>query len=345
MHFIFRRSALIFSVVAIAACCARAEEPFRPGEKIEYKVGGTWPPAWELGIIVEPTPSGKQYIIRRKPTQFFPQGDTIAYAPEELRRPQPAKPPANDPGAPPNNPAPNAVAVPLPPNSAPLEKPAAPPPVADSKGPPAPLGEGLLSKDQIVARARQLMGGDPWGNPKREAVLAEIRDWIKAHGTNFYMEDDFRAQMDKQGTMSSHIGWAANENHGPAPKLGDYFGKWALTAANRGSHSVQNNGGGTVTITTTDSQAKSGELEIREDGTYVWMVLPGDPPERWLKGKWRECKPAEMNAWEGGPALWLEHAKQDLQYMVRMDRTPGRPGWINVGAGPGRTPVEFGKKK
>ncbi len=313
----------------IVVCSTARAQAFKPGDVIEYKAYGKW----EQGVIESELPGGRQFLVRRKPSEFYPKGETIAYSPDELRRPSAPTPPTPvAPTPPPAPPAPTGKVE----SARPAPKlPAAPPVTA----------HGLLSKEQVIAYAREAMGGDPWGNPQRDAVLNRIRDHIKARGTSFSADADFTARMNQQGTLSSHIGWAVDLHWGPAPKVSDYVGQWALTAANRGSHSKSTGGDGTVKITTTDSQAKSGVLEIKADRTYVWKLGPNDPPDKWLRGAWSETRPEDMNPWEAGPALWLEKAKQGHRYMVRMGRDPAWPGWIDVGAGAARTPVEFGKKQ
>ncbi len=313
--------------VMVAVCPVAQAQAFKPGDAVEYTAYGKWEP----GVVESELPGGRQLLVRRKPSEFYPKGDTAAYAPDELRRRQPeaAVAPTASPATPKTTPAASTASTA--PRATPIGL-----PVADAAG--------LLTKEQVIAYARQTMGDNPWGNSNRDAALAQIRDHIKAHGTTFSADADFVARMDKQGTMSSHIGWAVDLHRGPAPKVTDYFGTWSLTAANRGSHSVSSEGS-TVKIKTTDSQAKSGTLEIRADATYIWKLAPNDPPSKWLKGTWRETRPAEMNPWESGPALWLEKAKQGLDYMVRMGRDPAWPGWIDVGAGAGRTPVEYGKRQ
>lgn len=295
-------------------------QQFRNGEVIEYKARGTYPPKWERGVFVRDLPGGKQYVIREKPNEFFPQGSEIAYPVDEVRRPgsAPAVAPAT----------PGSTTTPAP-AQAPAPRVALP-------------GGGLLAKEDVIAYARQTMGPNPWNNPQRDAALAQIRDLINQRGVSFVKDDDFRARMDAQGTNSSHISFAVESNYGPAPQLNSYFGTWLLRAANRGSRSVSADG---RTVTTTDSQAESGRLTIEQGGTYVWEVLRGDPPAKWLRGKWRTVAPGEANPWEGGLALWLEKAKQGYDCMVRMDRTPGWTGWINVGIGAARTPVEYGRRQ
>ena len=65
---------------------AQAQQ-FKPGDAIEYLSHGSYPPKWERGVFVSELPGGKQYAIREKPTQFFPEGSQIAYGVNEVRRP------------------------------------------------------------------------------------------------------------------------------------------------------------------------------------------------------------------------------------------------------------------
>jgi hypothetical protein len=321
----------VFLSIVTLGSLAASSQTYKPGEVIEYKASN-FPEQWERGQIIREIPGGTQYLVREKPSQFFPEGFERAYALDAIRKPQaPGQPPAASKPAPaPTTP----VATPS------VSKPA--PPTAPVAALPPP--QGLLGKEHVIAYARQVIGPEPWG-PNRDKALEQIRDYIKRHGTSFTTDDDFNARMSAQSTSFSHIAWAVNSNHGQPPKVSDYVGRYELTAASRGTKSYERTGSNRVRVTTTDAQAKSGRLEIKADGTYVWDVLGGDPPEKWLRGKWREVKPEENQPWEGGAAIWLEKAKQGYDCMVRMDRTPGWPGWIEVGMGKARTPVEYGKKQ
>jgi hypothetical protein len=311
----------------------RAEEPYKPGEVIEYKVGTADPPKWERGVIVKPLEGGKQYIIRQKPSEFFPEGSERAYSPSSLRRP------AKDSPKPPANPKPGAT----------------PPPIAGGgetrdflDG--AKDAKGLLSEEDVLAYARKVYGGADReaneANMKRSDYSIQIRDYVKKHGTSFKASaiGKFYDAMTAQGTNSINIIHAINDNYGKHPKLEDYYGTFLLRSSNRGSSSVKPDGSGVKKIVVQDAQAESGRLTINRDGTYEWELLRGDPPSKWLTGKWREAKPDEMFPTEGGPAIWLESAKNNDDYMVRMDREVGYADWINVGAGKGRTPVEYGRR-
>ncbi len=325
---------LALAVIGSVAAFAAQAQTFQPGETIEYLDRGSWPHKWERGVFVRELPGGKQVLIRRKPTPYFPQGSEIAYEPENLRKPD-ATPPAG--------PAATAQAGGAAPGDAGAK---AAPAAAKPAPPPAPpiLGAGLLSKEEVIAYARAQIGADPWKNPPRDDNLAKIRDLIRARGTNFSADADFSARMNAQSSYSSHIGWAVDANRGAHPALRDYFGTWLLRAANRGSRSTGRDSSGRAVTTTTDSQAESGQLTINADGSYVWQALRGDPESKWLRGRWRVVKPEEPHTWEGGLAIWLEKAKQGHDYMVRMGRDPAWPGWIDVGAGIGRTPVEYGRR-
>ncbi|MBM3734893.1 MAG: hypothetical protein FJW39_03830 [Acidobacteria bacterium] len=294
---------------AVLALVTAFAQSYKPGEAIEYRTSSE---TWEPGVFVREIPGGKQVLIRQKPSQFFPEGSERAYAIDEVRRPgaKPAKPPVM-------------------------------PTVTGTVAP--PTGEGLLTREQVVSYAKSLMGPDPWGNPKRDAILLAIRDYVKERGTSFRYDLAFSNQMSAQGTMSVHINSAVDANHGKPPQPGDYMGVWLLRAANRGSTSVRTQGATTV-VTRTDSQAESGRLTIQPGGSYVWEVLRGDPQDKWLRGTWRLAAPGERQPWEGGPALWLEKAKQGYDCMVRMSREPGWENWIEVGMGAARSPVEYGRR-
>jgi hypothetical protein len=308
------------------ALVAKAEPLYRPGESIEYKVRGSVPEKWSPGRVIREYPGGIQYLIREAATPYFPEGSEVAYATSELRRPGQTATAAITPA----KPRPEPVAA----NST----------VSDKVL--MPMGQGLIGREELIAYARHVMGDQPFADSsRREKALEQIRDTIKTRGTDFQYSaiDEFSNRMYAQGTMSSHIGFAINSNFGPAPRLDDYFGTFHLRAASRGSKSTKTDGS-RVIVTTTDSQSESGALTIHRDGSYVWAYLRGTAPDTWKRGHWRTVSTEEFLPWEAGPAIWLLDAKQGGDYMVRMDRQPGWQGWIEVGAGKGRTPVEYGRR-
>jgi hypothetical protein len=330
---------LLIAVLLMGVPAFVSAQTFKAGEVVEYK--RSWGDKWERGVFIRLTPSGKQAVIHEKPNPFFPEGSEASYDLNELRKPGAAAPAAANTGST----AGGTLAPAAPKGNVPA--PLALPGVAAAPVAPAasiPAGAGLLSKEEVIAYAKAKIGPDPWKNPPRDANLADIRDFIRGRGTSFTADDDFRIRMDAQSSNSSHIGWAVNENRGPHPTIKDYMGAWLLRAANRGSRSAGTDSAGRATVTTTDSQAESGQLTINADGTYVWKPFRNDPESKWLKGRWREVMPDEAHTWEGGPAIWLIQAKQGYDYMVRKERDPAWPGWINVGMGKGRTPVEYGRR-
>lgn len=70
------RPAVCFCVLVLAAFA----QTFKSGEAIEYKDGSSYPPKWERGVFVKMLPGGTQALIRKKPSQFFPEGSESAFA-------------------------------------------------------------------------------------------------------------------------------------------------------------------------------------------------------------------------------------------------------------------------
>ncbi|HYC64762.1 MAG TPA: hypothetical protein VEC14_08540, partial [Reyranellaceae bacterium] len=89
------------ALLCLGAASALAQT-FQAGQQIEYRRTGSL--NWERGVIVRPTADGRQYVIRQKPSQFFPEGAEATYWPNELRVPQAAQAPAPQPQPTPNQP-------------------------------------------------------------------------------------------------------------------------------------------------------------------------------------------------------------------------------------------------
>lgn len=83
---------VIQGVICSSAC---GQGAFQPGQKVEYKLR-TWPPGWQVGTVEYMTPGGSQVIVREKPDEFHPQGNTSAYNLDEVR-PYAGGPQAPDP--------------------------------------------------------------------------------------------------------------------------------------------------------------------------------------------------------------------------------------------------------
>ncbi len=261
---------------------------------------------------------GKQYLVREKPSRFFPEGFEKAYAVEDVRKPKDEKDSK--------------------------DKPAAPKP-GDPKTAPKKSETGApLTKDEVVAYAKSLFGaGDPFADgEKRDKNLNALRDHIKARGAAFEADGTFKYKDLPNGMYSVHIGSAIESNYGKHPKLDDYLGTFLLRTTNRGSKTSAKEGG-RVVVTTTDAQYEAGALVIAKGGQFTWKLGRTDPESKWIVGKWREATADEMQPWEGGPMLVLEKARQGEDYTVRMCRVPGYEKWIDVGMGKGRIAASYGR--
>ncbi len=56
---------------------------YQKGQVVDYKEGEYSP--WQTGTVEEMTPSGKQVIVRSKPREFYPNGDTRAIDLDKIR--------------------------------------------------------------------------------------------------------------------------------------------------------------------------------------------------------------------------------------------------------------------
>ena len=69
------------AVLAFAAAAKGQAGNYQPGDKIEYLDYGVW----EKGVFVGATPGDKQPIIRKKPSEFYPEGSQTAFDWERIR--------------------------------------------------------------------------------------------------------------------------------------------------------------------------------------------------------------------------------------------------------------------
>lgn len=60
-------------------------------------------------------------------------------------------------------------------------------------------------------------------------------------------------------------------------------------------------------------------LTLAAEGTYVWKAYAQDPPEKYLRGKWRDATVAEMK-YAGGAGVVLLQAKGTWDWIVLQDR-------------------------
>lgn len=321
-------SVIVYSLPLVSVCVANSTfaQDFKPGDAIEYKVGGVVPEQWERGVVIRLLVGGKQYLIHEKPSPFFPQGPEVAYALTDLRAPQKAKDPKPDPRGMPGDP--KSPITPKPSGEGPV------------------TGTDRLSKDEVIAYVKQLFGpGDPFADGKRrDANILKIRDLIKSRGANFLPDDAFNKEMDKIGANLPMVGFALRDNFGKAPTLDDYYGSFLLRTSNRGTKSATKDGT-KVVITTRDAQFEAGSLTINKDATFVWKISRNDPESKWVTGKWHEATDDEKQPTEGGPSIVLEKARQNEDYTVRACRVPDYEGWIDVGMGKGRIGISYGRRQ
>ncbi|MFO0818203.1 MAG: hypothetical protein U1A77_09700 [Pirellulales bacterium] len=318
---------------------ALGQGSFRPGQVIEYKVGTAVPERWEQGRIIRPLEGGKQYLIHEKPSQFFPEGPEKAYSPSDLRAM------GGTPSAGKRN-SPTPLDAPGKSRSTSLGNLAGSLSNSGTRvNSNLAQGGGLLSRAEVIAYAKQVFGpGDPFADSnRREMNLNQIRDYIRERGTSFLPDLDLSNELGALGAYSVHIGSAIEANYGKHPLLKDYFGSFLLRTTNRGTKNMTREGA-RVVITATDAQHESGSLDIYPNGTFVWKIGRNDPENQWVRGQWRVARPDELHVWEGGPAIWLEKARQNEDYLVRKCRVPGYEGWIDVGMGKGRIAASYGRR-
>lgn len=204
----------------------------------------------------------------------------------------------------------------------------------------------LLSKQDVIAHAKQVFGpGDPFADGNvRQVKLDQIRDFIKARGTDFLPDLDFENKEMPAGMLSVHVKSAIVANYGKHPRPEDYIGKFWMGPSKRGFVAETNEGKKVVVSPEERSRTEPGMLIIEKDGTFIWMLSVFHTPDRWIRGKWREVKPEEMHLWEGGPAIWLEKAHEGRDYMARMCREPYYVRWLEVGEAKARTSMQYGRK-
>ncbi len=219
---------------------------------------------------------------------------------------------------------------------------------ADGQGQGSQLaGEGLLSKEDVLAYMRKVFGAQPWED--RDRKVAQIRDYIAARCTNFKTDIPWESGPFQEAAGRGYcptIIQTINANYGPHPVVSDYYGPWLMRSGARGAFTSEKpKGDNWVERTTTDASAYNSEtLIIVPDGTWVWKESPRDPPTAWLRGKWRVLARHEQDPKEGGPVLWLGKARMGNDYSVRMNREQGYSGWIDVGTGANRqSAIEWGE--
>ncbi len=299
---------LAFCVFVAVSAITNAQD-YKPGQKVEYKAQ-SYPEKWEVGTVERMTPGGKQVIIRERPTEFFPQGNTRAYSLDEVR---PLGQNKNSAG------------------EVELRRKG----MQDDK-PPAGGGGGLMSKEEILSFLQARMGDKPFqlDYSKREAIFKELGRTIMRRGVNFRYEavSQFSNDLGKFGAPST-VTFPIQANYGLPTKLAWYNASWDTSVTSVGRRVIIG--------------AKSGFLTINANGTYVWKLYPTDPPARYVRGSWRKATPEEMAvSYQGGDGLVLLKGKEGYDWLVRQDRETTLAGdWIWIANINARAQREAGKRR
>lgn len=270
-------------------------QTYTEGQLIEYQDYGKWEP----GVFLYYTPSG-QPVIRRKPSEYYPQGDTSAWDLPRLR-PRAAAPPASQAAQPQPQP--------------PVQQPPARPPQAQPQNrPPGPAG-APLSKAEVLGYLQTHLGNNPYGG-NRQQVQQELAALIKTRGLNFTFQpnDEFSQQLDKVYAPDSTVRSPLWANAGPPPRQDEYMGQWKLQVNVVEHHSQDDRYRYTY-----DGGSNSGSLSINADGSYNWNGQ---------RGTWRPAREDEKRD-EGGAAIVLQRAKGGEDWIVYRNRQVAG-NWIKV---------------
>lgn len=298
----------LYMFLSAGSAIAGAQD-YKPGQKVEYKAQ-SYPEKWEIGTVEHMTPSGKQVIIREKPTEFFPQGNTRAYSLDEVR-------PAGQRG----NPA-----------TATAQEPQA----QDTRTRAMNEEGGPMTRQEILAYLQDRMGDKPFqlASSRREAIFKELGQSIVRRGVNFRYEtlSQFSNDLGKFGAPSTVV-FPIQANYGVPTSRGWYIGTWNTSVTSVGRH---------LSIA-----AKSGFLTINANGNYVWKMYPTDPPATYAKGSWRRATAEEMAvSYQGGDGLVLLKGKEGYDWLVRQGRETTLTGdWIWIANLNARAQREEGKRR
>lgn len=293
-----RTAGLALALAGLGAGSVQAQD-FQPGQNVEYK-SASWPETWAKGVFVRELPGGTQVLIRQAPTQFFPEGFERAYALADVRPVTQAAAPPQPAMAPAPAPAPVARARPAP-------VPERAPPMGGGMG---GGGGAPMTEQDVLAFLRERLGtGDPFQNPKREAVLQALREEVLRRGVAFRKQaiGPFANELGKYGALSN-VTYAMSNNYGPPATRNQLMGNWRLvkvgatTTVTRGGNLYQRQ----------EYAGLAGTLNLTAGGDYVW-----NSPSGLLRGKWRNATPAEMaQSDKGGEGVVLLGAKSGADWLV-----------------------------
>ena len=158
-------------------------------------------------------------------------------------------------------------------------------------------------------------------NPRREAVLGQLREEIMKRGVSFrkHAIGPFADELGKYGALSNVTG-PLSDNFGPPAKQAELMGTWriakvgATTTVTRGGDLYQRQ----------EYAGLAGSMTINPNGTYVW-----NSPSGVLRGNWRAATREEMaKSDKGGDGVVLLGAKDGVDWLVhkRMEEGPEGTG-------------------
>jgi hypothetical protein len=286
---LFLRTPLLLAAVA-APQIALSQALYQPGQAVEYKASAS-ATAWQQGTVEYVTPGGKQIIIRSKPSELYPKGDTRAYNLEEVR---PVTSSAN-------------TATPRTASNAPTQG-AAQTPTAAAGQAASPSAAGPVLSAQDVAALLQATIGDPRrfaDYRQKEAAMNEAARVIRERGVNFRFDQAPQIVLDalNKHEAQSQITGAIRQNLGPPASKAYYLGAWDMSQIGGETRVKQYRAG--YDLVTREGGAKAGALVIKADGTYLWNHGSGID-----KGNWRLATAAELaQSDKGGAGIVLLNAK------------------------------------
>lgn len=283
---------------------------YQKGQVVDYKEGEYSP--WQTGTVEYMTPSGKQVIVRSKPREFYPNGDTRAIDLDKIRPSTgagnadanaAAQTPANtvNQTAPPVTPAAQPANLPVTPATLPVNQPVPNagnhPQAANAAGPAMSVADVINLFAQKIGDPKRLS----W--PENDRVYEEVAKVIRSRGVNF----DFKANPSQDLTnainqyqVNNHVTGALRQNWGPPADLNYYFGGWDMAKVGGETRVRQYVPG--YDLVTSEHGALAGDLKIYKDGKYNWNGI---------SGTWRQATPEELAMSDkGGAGLVLQNAKQ-----------------------------------
>lgn len=167
-----------------------------------------------------------------------------------------------------------------------------------------------MSQQEVLSFLRaRLGGGDPFMNPKREAVLQALRQEVLQRGVNFryHAIGQFADELGKFGAGTG-VTAPLFENFGPPAKLEWLYGTWDTIKLGSPRRNTM--------------FGKAGFIQISPNGTYEWSS-----PSGVFKGQWRKATAEEMaKSDKAGEGIVLLKAKSAADWIVTKRDTEKQNG-------------------